>query len=128
MATTSAATTQRSWTWGDRVPFGLLIVGFTLGTPGLGPETREPSSDVILAVLLAIYLLPPVAALVASFRWPLLAARLGLVAGVLIVGLVLLDMAGVLIGPPPTGMMFVDALVIVAAVGLLWRSWLVARA
>jgi len=125
----SIARTGPTTRWGltDRIPLVLLLVAFALGTPGLGPETRHFSDDTVANVLAAILFIPPIAALALSWRYPAVAAGLGLIAGAVLIVTSVLDLLGLFIGPPPAGMIVVDGLILVFAAVVAWRSWLVRR-
>jgi len=126
VATMTSAGTR--WTAMDRVPFLLLFAGFVVSTPGFGPETRQFSDDVIPIILLLVVLAPSVTALALSWKAPLLAARIGLAGGILVMAMIALDLLGVLIGPPPTGMVVVDGLIVLAGALIAWRCWRLVRA
>jgi len=128
MTSTSAATTGPRWTWLERILLLFVLVVFALGTPGIGPETRPAPSEGVLVLLLVLFIAPPLVAAGASFRWPRLAAWLGAVSGLLLIALGLLDIAGVVLGPPPTGMIFVDGLMALLGVAIAWRMWVLLRA
>jgi hypothetical protein len=104
-----------------------LLLSFVLGVPGIGPETRQFTNDAMAVVLSIVILGPILGALVASWRWPALAAKLGLVAGLVVAAMAILDLFGVIVGPPPTGMVAVDALMLVIALLVGWRSWSLVR-
>lgn len=127
MASTARTAAPIRWGLADRIPLILLLVAFALGTPGLGPETRHFSNDTIANVLAVIFLIPPVAALALSWKYPAMAAGLGLIAGALLMVTSVLDLLGLFVGPPPASMIVVDGLILVFAAAVVWRSWLVRR-
>lgn len=114
--------------WGifDRALLIALILAMIPGIPGVGIETRASGSDALVAVY-TVAGLAPIVALAASWKWPLAAGWIGVVAGVLATGLGALDLGGVLGDPPPTGMIVVDAVYAIVGVAVAWRSWRVTR-
>ena len=127
MAIGAVSTSQRRWDLMDRGALVLLFVAFALGTPGIGPETRQFSNDAIGIVLSIVFIAPALAALVLSWKLPALAARIGVVGGLLLMAAIVLDLLGLLIGPPPTGMILVDILILAAAAAVAWRCWRLVR-
>jgi hypothetical protein len=111
----------------DRIIVVVLLAVFTLGYPGLGIETRVASNTAALSVAYSLAFLGPLLALGTSWRWPRIAAWSALAGGSVAVALVLLDLAGILGGPPPVGMVIVDAIVAVLGALLVWRSWRLVR-
>lgn len=95
-----------------RVVLVLLIVVWTLGTPGLGIETRT-GGDLMGWVYTVAYL-AVIAALVLTWRGRRHAPAVAAIVGAAAALLAALDITGVLIGTPPAGMVALDA----AAVGL----------
>ncbi len=93
----------------------LLLVAWTLGAPGLGIETRA-GGDLMGWVYTVTYL-ADILALVLTWRGrrfaPAVAAGVGAVAAIVAT----LDVSGVLIGPPPVGLIVLDLAAI--AIGLL---------
>ncbi len=122
------ATMGISTRWGifDRALLIALILAMIPGIPGVGIETRASGSDALVAVY-TVAGLAPIVALAASWKWPLAAGWIGVVAGVLATGLGALDLGGVLGDPPPTGMIVVDAVYAIVGVAVAWRSWRVTR-
>jgi hypothetical protein len=100
-----------------------LLLAYVPGYPGLGIDTRETSNAVVLGVAYSVAFLAPLLALAASWRWPRAAAWSALIGGLVAVALGLLDLAGVLAGPPPSAMIVVDAVVAVLGAAVAWRSW-----
>jgi len=122
---TSLATSR--WTGLDRILLVLLLVVFSLGIPGVGVETREGSNSPLLSVAYSVALLAPLLALGASWKWARAAAWAAVTGGVLAVVLTVLDLAGVLGGPPPMGMVVVNVVVAILGATIAWRSWRLAR-
>ncbi len=125
MTTVSVPTGSR-WSRIDRILLIALLLAYVPGTPGLGVDTRE-SSSVSLGVVYGIAFLAPLVALAASWKWPLVAAWAGVIAGALAITLPVLDLAGVLVGPPPAGMIVVNIVVAILGAAVAWRGWRLAR-
>jgi hypothetical protein len=90
--------------------------------PGVGIETRTSSgSDALLAVY-TVAGLAPLVALAASWKWPLVAGWIGVVAGVLWMALGALDLGGILGAAPPPGMIVVDAVLAIIGVAVALGS------
>ncbi len=93
-----------------RVGLVLLIVAWTLGTPGLGIETRT-GGDVMGWVYTVAYL-TDFLALALTWRGrrfaPALAGAVGAAAAVIAA----LDLTGVLLGAPPAGIVALDGALI----------------
>lgn len=116
------------WTRNERILLIALLLAYIPGVPGLGVDTREASSaSATLGIVYSLAALAPLVALAASWKWPLAAAWAGVFAGVLAVALPVLDLAGVLIGPPPAGMIIVNVIVAVLGAAVAWRCWHLAR-
>jgi hypothetical protein len=128
MATAGTLAARVRWTPLDRILIVALLIVFSLGAPEFGIETRQPSSDATAGLVYSAMLVLPVAALVLSWRWPVLAAWLGLIGALPVVAVGALDLSGALIGPPPVGMVAVDAGFVVVALILAWRCWRLSRA
>jgi hypothetical protein len=111
------------WTWKERSLFGVLLAVFILASPGFGPETREAPSGAWMAIMTLLFFLPPVVSFAASWKWPVLAGWFGLVSGIALVVFGALDVAGLIIGTPPAGMVVVDGLMIAVGVLIAWRMW-----
>jgi hypothetical protein len=111
------------WTWKDRSLLGAMLLLFIVGTPGLGPETREAPSAAVTALMFCLFILPSVVAFAASWKWPTAAARAGVVAGATLIIMGALDLAGVLISRPPPGMVIVDSLIVGLGAVIGWRTW-----
>ena len=127
MTTAGARTTSR-WTRYERILLIALLLAYVPGTPGLGVDTRDASSaSAALGAVYGIAFFAPLVALAASWKWPLAAAWTGVIAGVLAVVLPVLDLAGVLSGPPPAGMIVVNIAVAILGAAVAWRSWRLAR-
>lgn len=63
----------------------------------------------------------------ASSKWARVAAWSALVGGVVGVLLPVLDLTGVIVGPPPAGMVVVNVVIAVLAAAVVWRSWRLVR-
>jgi len=125
---TSGMLTAASPRWApiDRLVFVVLLASFAI-PPGLALDTRPSPSDALTAVLAVVYLGPPIGALVASWRWPLAAGRLGVLAGLLVIALSILDVLGAIVGPPPTGMVVFDGWFGLVGAVVVWRCWRLMR-
>jgi len=120
--------TGSRWTRYERILLIGLVLAYVPGIPGLGVDTREASSaSVTLGIVYGVASLAPLIALAASWKWPLAAAWVGIIAGVLAVALPVLDLSGVLIGPPPAGMIVVNVVVAILGAVVAWRSRRLAR-
>jgi hypothetical protein len=128
MATAGVLATPPRWVAFDRILIVVLLVVFSLGTPGLGIETRQPPQSQLADVAYGVMFLIPLVALLLSWRWAVPAAWLGLIGALPPIVAAGLDLLGVLIGPPPAAMAAVDAGVMIAGVALAWRCWRIARA
>jgi hypothetical protein len=95
--------------------------------PGVGIETRASGGSDALVAVYTVAGLAPLVALAASWRWPIAAGWIGVVAGVLAAALGALDLGGILGAPPPPGMIVVDAVYAIVGVAVAWRSWGVTR-
>jgi len=115
------------WVALDRILIVVLLAVFSLGTPGLGFETRQAPDDGLATLAYGLMFLLPLVALAASWKWPGPAAWLGVIGGLLPVVAAGLDLFGVLVGPPPASMIAVDAGIVVAGLAVVWRCWRVAR-
>jgi hypothetical protein len=103
-----------------RVLLALLLVVWTLGTPGLGIETRT-GGDLMGWVYTVAYL-ADILALVLTWRGrrfaPAVVAAVGAVAAIVAT----LDVSGVLIGPPPVGLIALDSAAIAIGLFLIVRG------
>jgi hypothetical protein len=105
-----------------RVGLALLIVAWTLGTPGLGIETRT-GGDVMGWVYTVAYLADFVAL---ALTWrakrfaPALAGAVGAVAAIIAA----LDLTGVLLGAPPAGIVALDAALLGIGLALALKAGL----
>ena len=127
MATMNSRIDSR-WTRYERILLIALVLGYAVGTPGLGVDTRDASSaSAALGVVYGVAFFAALVALAASWKWPLAAAWIGVIAGVLAVVLPVLDLAGVLNGPPPSGMIVVNIFLAILGVAVASRSWRLAR-
>lgn len=125
--TAASGFTRTRWTPFDRILIVVLLAVFALGYPGLGIETREASNTPALDIAYSLAFLAPLLALGTSWRWPRIAAWSALTGGSVSVALVLLDLAGVLAGPPPVPMVVIDAVVAALGALLVLRSWRLIR-
>lgn len=128
MATAGVLATRPRWAALDRILIVVLLIAFTLGAPGLGFETRQAPENTFADVAYGVMTLLPLAALLASWKWAMPAAWLGLIASAPPVIVSVLDLFGALIGPPPATMIVVDAGVVVAGLAVAWRCWRLTRA
>lgn len=92
----------------------------------VGIETRASGSDALWPVY-TVAGLAPIVALAASWKWPIAAGWVGVVAGLLAATLGALDLGGILGAPPPPGMIVVDAVYAIVGVAVALRSWRVTR-
>jgi hypothetical protein len=106
-----------------RVLLVVLVLAYIPGTPGLGVDTRESTAaPAILGYLYGAAFFAPLVAFAASWKWPMAATWLALLSGVLAVLLPGLDELGVLAGPPPPGMVALNAVLIVLGLAIAWRA------
>jgi hypothetical protein len=124
----TATTGTSSKTWGvfDRALLVALVFAMIPGVPGVGIETRASGSDALLPVY-TVAGLAPILALASSWKWPIAAGWIGVVAGVLWTALGALDLGGIFGAPPPPGMIVVDAVLAIVGVAAAWCSWRVTR-
>lgn len=125
--TATTGTSPARWGVFDRALLIALILAMIPGIPGVGIETRTSSGSDALVAVYTVAGLAPIVALAASWKWPLAAAWIGVVAGMLATGLGALDLGGILGEPPPTGMIVVDAVYAIMGFAVAWRSWAVTR-
>jgi hypothetical protein len=111
----------------DRILLVVLALAYIPGTPGLGVDTRTDGAAV-LGIVYGAAFFAPIVALAASWKWPLAAAWLMLVSGIVAVILPALDLAGVLAGPPPAGMVALNLVIVALGLAVSWRGWLQTRA
>jgi hypothetical protein len=128
MAGSQIAVARGRWTAVDRISIVLMLVAITLGTPGLGFETRTVGNDALASVVFGLLIIPPIAALVLSWRMPRASAWLGAISGALFAAVAVVDLLGLMIGPPPAGMVLVDALILVTGLFVVARCWRLVRA
>lgn len=106
-----------------RVCLVLLIVAWTLGTPGLGIETRT-GGDVMGWVYTVAYLADFVA-LALTWRGkrfaPAVAGAVGAAAAIIAA----LDLTGVLLGAPPAGIVALDAALIAIGLAVVSKALLI---
>lgn len=100
MSVLTAGTSSARWGVFDRALMIALVLAMIPGIPGVGIETRASGSDALVAVY-TVAGLAPIVALAASWKWPLAAGWIGVVAGVLATALGALDLGGILGGPSP---------------------------
>jgi len=121
---TASARIGYRWTRYERILLIALMLAYVPGIPGVGVDTREASSaSATVGIAYSVAALAPLVALAASWRWHLAAALLGVIAGFLAIALPVLDLAGVLIGPPPAGMILVNIVVAMLGTAVACRSW-----
>jgi hypothetical protein len=118
---------MRRWSLADRAGVAALSVAVALGTPGLGLETRHPANEAALSAIAFVVFALPLVVVALSFARPAAATRLGLATGVLFTVFGALDLVGVVIGPPPAGMVVVDAAMAVIGAAVAVRCWALAR-
>lgn len=123
---TATSTSSSRWSIFDRALLIALVLAYMPGIPGVGIETRVSDSDSLWPVYTAAGL-APIVALAASWKWPIAAGWIGVVAGVLWAALGALDLGGILGAPPPPGMIVVDAVYGTVGLAVAWRSWRVTR-
>ena len=108
----------------DRVLLVVLILAYIPGTPGLGIDTRDQAAaPALLGYLYGAAFFAPIVSLAASWRWPLAAAWLMALSGAIAVVLPGLDLVGLLAGPPPAGMVALNAILVVLGAVVAWRGW-----
>jgi hypothetical protein len=101
----------------------ILVLAYIPGTPGLGVDTRESTAaPAFLGYLYGAAFFAPLIALLASWKWPTVALNLAAIGGLMAVILPGLDEFGVLAGPPPPGMVVLNAVYIVLGAAIGWRS------
>ena len=109
------------WT---RILLLILVLAYIPGTPGLGIDTRDSTAaPAFLGYLYGAAFFAPLVAFAASWKWPIPAIYLAIVGGALAVVLPGLDELGVLAGPPPAGVIALNALYIVLGLAIAWRAW-----
>ena len=112
----------------DRVLLVVLMLAYIPGTPGLGIDTRDQAAaPALLGYLYGAAFFAPIVSLVASWKWPLAAAWLMALSGAIAVVLPGLDLTGVLAGPPPSGMVALNAVLVVLGAIVAWRGFRAAR-
>jgi hypothetical protein len=116
------------WSGVDRSLIVALLLAYVPGAPGLGIDTREAANAEVMMLVYAIAFIAPLLGPGASWWWPRLAAWFALAGGLLAVGIGLLDLAGLLAGPPPTAMIVADAAVAAIGAVVAWRSRALLRA
>lgn len=124
--TASAGASPSRWGLFDRALLVAVVLAMIPGIPGVGIETRVSGSDA-LGPVYTVAGLAPIVALAASWKWPLAAGWIGVVAGVLATALGALDLGGILGDPPPPGMVVVDAVFTIVGVAVAVSSWRVTR-
>ena len=104
------------------------MLAYIPGTPGLGIDTRDQAAaPALLGYLYGAAFFAPIVSLVASRKWPLAAAWLMALSGAIAVVLPGLDLAGLLAGPPPSGMVALNAVLVVLGAIVGWRGWSATR-
>jgi hypothetical protein len=113
------------WT---RVLLIVLVLAYIPGTPGLGVDTRDSTSaPALLGFVYGAAFFAPLLAVTASWKWPVAATWLALLSGAFAVVLPGLDLAGVLAGPAPTGMVVLNSVVVILGLAITWRAWRATR-
>lgn len=125
---TATGLARPGWSGIDRILIVVLLIVWSLGTPGLGIETREPEGSLVLGAVYGIGFLLVLVGVAASWKWPAVAAWSALAGTLGAVVLVLLDLAGVMVGPPPAAMVAVNVGVLIVGAAVTWRSWRLVRA
>jgi len=80
-----------------------------------------------MALMIVLFFIPPVISFAASWKWPVLAGWFGVLSGMALITTGALDIAGLIIGKPPAGMVVVDGLMIALGIVLVWRMWRLLR-
>ena len=107
----------------------VLVLAYIPGTPGLGVDTRDSTSaPAFLGFVYGAAFFAPLVAIAASWKWPVPATWLALFAGIVAVLLSGLDLVSVLAGPPPSGMVVLNAVLVVLGLAITWRAWRATRA
>ena len=108
------------WT---RILLIALVVAYIPGTPGLGVDTRDQTAaPAFLGYVYGAAFFAPIVALAASWKWPAPARWLALLSGAVAIVLPGLDLTGVLAGPPPAGMIVLNAILVVLGVAIVLRQ------
>lgn len=108
------------WT---RILLVALAVAYLPGTPGLGIDTRDQTAvPAALGYIYGVAFFTPLVALAASWKWPMPARWLAIVSGLLAIALPGLDLAGVLAGPAPAGMVVLNVVLIALGLAITWRA------
>ena len=103
-----------------RIALVLLIVVWTLGTPGLGIETR--SGGDLIGWMYTVAYLAVIAALVLTWRGRRFAPAVTAVVGAGAAAIAALDLSGLLIGPPPAGIVALDVAAIAIGLSLVAKA------
>jgi len=107
----------------------VLVLAYIPGTPGLGVDTRDSTSaPAFLGFVYGAAFFAPLLAFAASWKWPVPATWLALLSGAIAVVLPGLDLAGVLAGPPPSGMVALNGVLVILGLAIAWRAWRATRA
>jgi hypothetical protein len=128
MSAVNATIMRGRWGLADRVLVASLAVLLTLGTPGFGFETRHPSNETMLTAIAFVLFVLPLLTIGLSFVRPQLAAWLGVITGIVLGVLTLLDVLGIVMGSPSTAMYVIDGLLVVASAVTALRCWVISRA
>lgn len=108
------------WT---RILLVALAVAYLPGTPGLGVDTRDQAAvPAFIGYVYGVAFFAPIVAFAASWKWPGPARWLALLSAIAAIVLPGLDLAGVVAGPPPAGMIVLNAILIVLGVAILLRQ------
>jgi hypothetical protein len=106
-----------------RVFLVLLIIDWTLGTPGLGIETRPGVANDLIGWVYTIAFLALIGALALTWFRRRYAPPLAMAVGALAVVLAILDVFGVTSGAPaPAAMIAVDAFGVVIGAAIIWAA------
>jgi hypothetical protein len=101
----------------------LLIVDWTLGTPGLGIETRPGVANDLIGWVYAVAFLALIGALALTWLRRRYAPPLAMAVGALAVMLAILDVFGVTSGAPaPAAMVAVDAFGLMIGAAIVWSA------
>ena len=103
-----------------RIVLALLVVDWTIGTPGLGVDTRTGGPE-LLGWVYGIASLALIIALALTWLGKRYAGPLAMAVGVAAVVLAITDIFGLIDGAPtPAGMLVVDAAGIAIGVAVVW--------
>ena len=110
-----------------RLALAPLIVDWTLGTPGVGVETRTSSNDV-MGWVYGIAFLALIVALVLTWRGKRSAGPVALAVGAVAALLAVADLFGLTAGQPaPAAMVVVDVGGIAISAAIIWAARRIGR-